>query len=243
MFAQEKNPFVFNSRKNGLFLGMGAAIVTAGAFAYMNMKSVDVSTLRRENIPCFDRFAVDLSNSKIADVSDVTSGIALGLPLVLALGSRDGRTVGEDALMYMESVMFMGGLTWLSKAAFGRPRPYAYRDAEAGASSLSPNAVRSFFSGHTAAAFNGAVFAGTVFQKRYPDSDWVKPVWAFGLTAATATAVFRVTSGNHFPTDVIAGAVMGSLTGWLIPRLHARRYDETGLFLRMDGRIGLGYQF
>jgi membrane-associated phospholipid phosphatase len=243
IFAQGKSPFVFDPRRDGLFLGMGAMISAAGAFAYLNMKSVDASTLRRENIPCFDRFAVDLSNARIADVSDITSGMAMGLPVVLAVGSRNGRTLCEDALMYAESLMFMGGLTWLSKAVFGRPRPYAYRAAEAGESVLSPNAVRSFFSGHTAVAFNGAVFAGMVFQKRYPDSDWIKPVWAFGLTAATATAVLRVMSGNHFPTDVIAGAVVGSLTGWLIPRLHARSRNENGLSLRMNGGIGLVYQF
>jgi membrane-associated phospholipid phosphatase len=37
-------------------------------------------------------------------------------------------------------------------------------------------------------------------------------LWAGGTLLAAATGVFRVLSGNHFPTDVLAGAAVGSLT-------------------------------
>ncbi|MBP7433432.1 PA-phosphatase, partial [bacterium] len=32
--------------------------------------------------------------------------------------------------------------------------------------------------------------------------------------------ILRITAGEHYPTDVIAGAVLGSLTGLFIPLLH-----------------------
>ncbi len=32
--------------------------------------------------------------------------------------------------------------------------------------------------------------------------------------------VLRVWSGNHYPSDVIAGAAVGSFIGWLVPRMH-----------------------
>ena len=40
----------------------------------------------------------------------------------------------------------------------------------------------------------------------------------FGGAAAVGT--LRVAAGRHFPTDVLAGAALGSLIGWLIPTVH-----------------------
>jgi membrane-associated phospholipid phosphatase len=41
----------------------------------------------------------------------------------------------------------------------------------------------------------------------------------FGVAAATG--VLRVVSREHFPTDVVAGAVLGLGLGWIVPKLHA----------------------
>jgi membrane-associated phospholipid phosphatase len=40
------------------------------------------------------------------------------------------------------------------------------------------------------------------------------------LSTAVVTGIFRVTSGNHFPTDVLAGALAGSIVGYTIVCLH-----------------------
>lgn len=239
IYAQEDRDFHMNLRRETLLLGVGASLFVVGGYLCLKMNSPDPAHLHRNDILCIDRFAVDLSDSKTELVSDITSGLDLALPIVLSLSSRNRQIIVQDIIMYSESVFFMEGLAWLSKAAFERPRPYAYRKAESQNGSLGRNAARSFFSAHTAAAFNGAVYAGTVFQRRYPDSPWVKPIWIVGITAATATAVFRVTSGNHFPTDVLAGAVVGSFTGWLIPRLHMSKHREKGVSLIMGKGIGL----
>ena len=45
-------------------------------------------------------------------------------------------------------------------------------------------------------------------------------VIAGSLTMALATGVQRILSGNHFITDVLAGAAIGSFTGFLVPFLH-----------------------
>ena len=43
---------------------------------------------------------------------------------------------------------------------------------------------------------------------------------AGSLSLAVATGVQRILSGNHFITDVLAGAAIGSLTGFVVPFLH-----------------------
>jgi membrane-associated phospholipid phosphatase len=43
------------------------------------------------------------------------------------------------------------------------------------------------------------------------------------LGTAAAVGGLRIAAGKHFPTDILAGAAVGSLVGYLVPRLHLRR--------------------
>ena len=128
-----------------------------------------------------------------------------------------------DAVMFAEAEMLISGLTLFSKGITRRYRPYAYNENLSDRKRSSEHASQSFWSGHTSSAFTMAVFTGYVFQNRNPESRYVKPVWITGISLATATGILRVSSGNHFPSDVIAGAVAGSIVGWIVPRLHNER--------------------
>jgi undecaprenyl-diphosphatase len=87
------------------------------------------------------------------------------------------------------------------KRSLSRPRPDS---ALAGFEALSENPDRfSFPSGHTAAAFSVAVaFAGEPFG-----------LGVAALLLASGIGLSRVYLGAHFPSDVGAGAVLGSLAG------------------------------
>ena len=78
----------------------------------------------------------------------------------------------------------------------------------------------SFSSGHTTMAFTGASFASYVFWILNPDSKWKVPVSILSFGLASTTAALRVLSGNHFISDVLVGACLGSLSGFLVPFLH-----------------------
>jgi membrane-associated phospholipid phosphatase len=67
------------------------------------------------------------------------------------------------------------------------------------------------------------VFLNTVYGKLKPDSPLRPWLWAGSLVAAGTVGYLRYDSGNHFPTDILAGAAIGGLAGWMVPRLH-----ETG---------------
>jgi len=220
-----QNIFQLQKKQELKIIGTGLALLAVGNWLYFHSSGPDPTTLKLENVWRPERFAVKLSNHKTAEFSDITGGFCLILPLLTGLDT-DFKQYQKDMLMYFESALVTQGIIELTKNSFKRPRPFAYR-AEDDAH-LSRNAGRSFISGHTAAAFQGAVFAAGVFQKRHPDSPLVMPVWALAIASASATAVFRVTSGNHFPTDVLAGAAVGSLIGWLIPKLHLGNSINTG---------------
>jgi undecaprenyl-diphosphatase len=65
-----------------------------------------------------------------------------------------------------------------------------------------------------------AGFLSATFSTEYPDSRWKIPVISAGYALALNVAVNRVLSGNHFISDVLAGAAIGSLYGYLVPWIH-----------------------
>jgi membrane-associated phospholipid phosphatase len=212
-FAQD--PFVARKPRETAIIAGGAAVLVLGTLAYVRPSPAFLANPDRNRIFAPDRFAVDLSSKSAAAASDLLMDAGIGFPLLFF--SR--KTIATDVLMFAESNLLCQGITQLCKGVFQRPRPYAYRPEYAG-KPLGRDAFRSFISGHTSAAFNGAVLAAVVYGKRHPGSKGSRTVWVTGLTLAAATGTCRVLAGRHFPTDVLAGAAVGALTGWLIPQLH-----------------------
>lgn len=70
-----------------------------------------------------------------------------------------------------------------------------------------------FISSHASNTFGVAIFIGSILRARYK---WILPsllIWA------TAVCYSRVYLGVHFPGDVIVGATVGAITGYLIALL------------------------
>lgn len=89
-------------------------------------------------------------------------------------------------------------LYWVLKNSFKRDRPSAH--ALPVKALFNAHDRFSFPSGHTCAAF---VFA-TVSALHFPDAAPLLWVWA------TAIGISRVAVGVHYPTDVVAGACLGT---------------------------------
>jgi membrane-associated phospholipid phosphatase len=113
------------------------------------------------------------------------------------------------------------GLTGTSSTFFvDRYRPYCYTDETPMDKRTSKVAKNSFYSGHVEMVAAPSFFMAKVFSDYYPDSDikWVFYGFAFAITATTS--YMRLKAGEHFPSDILIGAVMGALTGILIPEYH-----------------------
>lgn len=105
------------------------------------------------------------------------------------------------------------------KYSVGRARPYVWQgnpDLYPGAS----EANGSFFSGHTTFAFAVVVSGSTLFfMQGMPGAPWVLGV---GLAAAAFTGYLRIAANQHYLSDVLVGAGVGSLVGWAVPYLFHR---------------------
>ena len=132
---------------------------------------------------------------------------------VILLLFRTTRRAGGTALTAMTFGLIVTNLT--IKPLVSRARPWvAMENFAVLVTSSDPN---SFPSGHTCAAFAFAVALCMTQPQR----------WAKGAVLALAALMgfSRLYVGVHFPSDVLAGAVIGSLcgllAGWMVPRFLA----------------------
>ena len=173
-----------------------------------------------------DRYSIFEFDSGLDTVCDILFISSLLLPTATIIGA-DFDGILETGVMFIETMLLTWSVKDIIKDIVPRYRPYTYLSEP-----LDDDYLNSFPSGHTAAAFAVSSFTSYVFVKMYPDSEWGLPVTIGSFTIATAMAVLRVLSGNHFISDVVAGAFLGSAFGVGIPMLHTiKTENNSGLAL------------
>ncbi len=154
----------------------------------------------------------------------ISDGLLIGVPATsIALGFLVGRRRDDaqgltDALVVAESAAVATVGTMVVKLAVARQRPYAAYQTRAYPSSLDQN--RSFWSGHTSLTFSAAAAVSTIAIRRdSPAAPWL--TLGLGLGAAS-TGVLRIAADKHWWSDVVVGAVFGTIVGITVPCLELR---------------------
>lgn len=157
-------------------------------------------------------------------LSDVTRGLVLAPAIFVDLGlaARESpqlavRLSGASVLAFATTTFLMTG----AKYAFRRERPIGPRCGEEpeGPGCESSSRYRSFFSGHAAMAFTAASLTCTYHQRLPLYGTRRADIAACGTAMgfATATALLRIVAERHHFSDVIVGALVGFLSGFLLP--------------------------
>lgn len=158
--------------------------------------------------------------------------------LTRSLGSRGPKDLQKIFLPIVLSFALAGAAGDLSKAAFGRPRPFVEYPSEI--SSVIRPASSSLPSGHATKSFAlvlpFAVFAGDARKKR----------WAIRgalVAAAAAIAYTRVFLGVHYLGDILAGAgtalLFLPLVALAVNALYRRERIEGARMERLARACGL----
>ena len=213
-------PFKLDLQKDTLILGSALTLFAADfILSSIDNNVVQInSKLTSDEVNKIDRIFMRPYSKKI-DLLGTGFELATAVtPLFLITTPKT--EWGTIVTMYAETMLFAYGFKEFAKAVFDRPRPYMYFDNFPIEEVQKGDWNSSFFSGHTTLSFAAATFTSYVFCKYNPDSKWKIPVIATSYTFAAATAAMRILSGNHFLTDVAIGAVVGSITGLLVPFLH-----------------------
>ena len=240
-FMNNSGPFKLNTGKELSLLFTDIGLHYAGDYFTSSIGAHEPGVLDKSDIPYFDRFASNYYSSRLSHLSDYTLGATSGILILSSLRrltqNGNNKLIGilTDAVMFFETEACIIGLTQCVKGLSQRARPYVYNKDIAIIKRESSGSFMSFWSGHTSHAFAIATFCGYVYHNRYPASRLIIPIWISGLSCATATGVLRIRSGNHFPSDVIVGAISGTLMGWIVPRLHLSRNNQQNITLIPGG--------
>lgn len=194
------------------------------------------------NINCIDRPFIYAFNEKLDNLSAIgtyTSLILTGVPLMGQ--TKDFKSVTNHGMMLGEAFLLTMATKEFFKLAIDRDRPYTY--FEDFTQDPDGDQKNSFPSGHTAYAFMGATFLTSTFLKEFPGSKLKIPVITTSYILATGVGILRVRSGNHFLTDVFAGALIGSLYGWAVPKFHFNNKLQLISIIPMNNRIILSINF
>lgn len=142
-----------------------------------------------------------------------------------ALSSANDRAIDGfpvDALLITEATVLAADLNQVVKFAFARERPFVHylpRTPDGGRALTDnpPDDNLSFFSGHTTLAFAIATSAGTINSMR--NYRLAPVVWGTGLGMAASVAYLRIAADKHYFSDVVTGAVAGTIIGIGVPLL------------------------
>lgn len=188
-----------------LLLLLWISVFSINSFYAQNIDYQILKNLNKYQSPADTRF------NKF--VSDATAPLSIGTPLmILGVGLIENNDVlKQKGLQTGVAFAMTVGEAYVLKRIFNRPRPYVtYPDLK----NLGTEKSLSFPSGHTSAAFSVATSLSLNFPKWYI----IAPVYGW----AAMTGYSRMYLNVHYPSDVLAGAVLGSGTAWLTWHLNKK---------------------
>jgi membrane-associated phospholipid phosphatase len=211
---------------DGIVLGSGLVFAAASEILLPLLPPVrTIGPADITQVNGLDRTLMDPYSAGLDFTSTLLQYASAALPLALAyfVPREDLIPMG---VVYLESLSFAVGAKNILKYLIPRYRPYVYLGGAPGVSTTDDD--QSFPSGHATVAFAAAAAGVSLFDASFPRSPYFWPFTAGCYGLAILTATFRVASGMHFLTDVLAGAALGSLCGYLIPFLHERASVRDG---------------
>jgi len=175
-------------------------------FSISNAQNSDIEILRDINLNRNTNL-----ESLMKGVTNSAMPISLGTPIVMyAVGMIEKDSVTKKKAIFVgESLAASAFISYALKVSIKRDRPYVtYPDIE----NVEEESSYSFPSAHTSSAFATATSLSMTYPKWY--------VIAPSFLWAGAVGYSRMYLGVHYPTDVLAGALVGSGSAFLCYKLN-----------------------
>ena len=221
-----ERPFALNPVNEGIQLSFGAALAGSAYICknvlHINTPEYDPSKLNKNDIADLDMLFARPYSKPLHIVGTVGMVLGMATPCILGiLPNSEWLTIGT---MYAETLLITQGLKEWIKIAVYRPRPYMYFDGYPQKKVDDGDWSCSFPSGPSTLSFMGSALTTMVFCQYFPDSKWKYAVAGSTFGLAALTGGLRMASGNHFFTDVLAGACLGTACGFAVPYMHTQSF-------------------
>ena len=226
----EGSPYDFSIKSEWPFLAVGVMSTAAGIVAQSinhptAFTNTELMNLDRRDIFFVDRGAANNWSPASARASDIVRSTSILLPAFFLTNHHTKKEISMLLVMSLEVLSTNFGATQLVKNIVNRARPFTYNTDLLFTTRSKKNDKLSFFSGHTSHTAAFSFFIAKVLTDYHPNASnkFKAVVWSIAVLIPASTAVLRVKAGKHFPTDVIAGYVVGASIGYLIPQLHKHK--------------------
>jgi len=176
----------------------------------------DLNTLNKSDVPFFDEPGLQPYSTILKDFSDYAAYITIGSTLFV-IYEKDTQILLNNLIVFSEIMITQSAVAKWTKTLTHRYRPFVYDDEVSDAKKKQRNSQHSFFSMHSSTTFAAATFGYFYYSKLYGQNLYVGTL-LYG--SATATAALRVAAAQHFPSDVLVGALVGSSISYLICKYH-----------------------
>ena len=140
----------------------------------------------------------------------------------------EDNTFQDAAFTSFEAVALSGVIVLVCKTVFGRGRPYLEKGPRYFDPFIFKNDMQSFPSGHTSTAFAFTLPWIVYYPSIFTYSLLVIPV---------GTAFARIAKDKHWLTDVLGGAIVGGLTGYLLAKSHQETRDNLASSASENGSV------
>jgi membrane-associated phospholipid phosphatase len=156
------------------------------------------------------------------------------------MGNKDIADLGWHGT---EAVLLGSAVTNILKGTLGRARPYVHRDTNPrdfsflrgfgkNVSGIDPTSgkqlhngdFQSFPSGHTTTAFAAAAAVTSETRRLWPEALWIVAPAMYG--GATLVGLSRMYHNNHWASDVVLGAAIGTFSGLKVVRYSHAHPDN-----------------
>jgi membrane-associated phospholipid phosphatase len=151
-------------------------------------------------------------------ISFTTTYISIAVLLMVLITSivKRSKSIRKQFILLASVLILVAIISQGLKIFVYRARPFTtYPFIE----KLSDGGGSSFPSGHTMEAFAMAVTLSLFFRKK----KFVIPVYLWAMLVAYS----RMALGVHYPSDVLAGVIIGIFIGWSVPWIFSR-FTSTG---------------
>ena len=232
--------------------GVSTLRVAAGlAVTAIAIAPFDVAITRRLRASDLQRSNAWKNGAMVFDWYGAPGARAVGPLLAVAGSVARNSTMSDIGIHVSESYAAAAVAVYIVKGIAGRARPYtvssesAY-DFELGRGFPHREPYSSFPSGHATGSFAFAASVTVEAARRWPAHKVLIGGLAYG--GAFLDGVSRVYRDTHWPSDVAAGALIGTVSGILVTRhQHAHPDNRLDAFARRvlfapaaDGRLLVG---
>ncbi len=194
----------------------------------------------------FDWFPGDVGRrGKSSSSADALSNrlvyVAIAEPALLGAAHGEGYRFLNSSIVFSEALAANLTLNTITKLLFPRSRPYSYASHRDSAFYVPRDYHVSFYSSHSSNSFAAAASGAYLFAESARDAWAKRAAWGASFALAGTTALLRVRAGRHYYSDVLVGALVGSVIGFGVPVLHGERYHpDVGECVAAASGLGLG---